>query len=157
MPFSDLIILAVVLFFTIKGWMKGFFIEFFTFFGFIAAFFTANAFYAPGGIFLHGATGFSLPILKAVIFVLIFIAVVFISIMIGSFLNKKMEKFDLTQADHTLGSMFGLAQGLFLSGLAVLLLMKHPIFTGIGSRLRHGSFFARLTLNFLAWLEKAVS
>ena len=157
MPISDIIFVMALIFFTIKGWIKGFFVEFFTFAGFVGGFLVAMGTYETASLLVFSYIGSRLAIIKAAVFSLTFILVVFVCIVIGSLLSKKMEKYDLEHVDSTLGTLFGFAQGVLILGLGVLLVTRHPVFTGIGAKVKRGSYFVDLTQKLIHWLEKALS
>lgn len=156
MPYADLIILAIILFFFIKGWIKGFFLEFFTFVGLIVAAFASVALYKALAPVVSEFTGISENLAKGILFIVGFVAVSFFFGAIGRYLNKKTEALELNHINRTLGALFGAGQGLLISGILMLILFRHPLASGLGNTVKKGSYFAGYVLEFIDWVLKTV-
>ena len=152
MPYTDIIILAIFIFFVAKGWLKGFFVEFFTFVGLIVAAFSSVMIYQSFGAVAADLMGISDKLAKGILFLAAFVLIAFLFGFIGRALHKKSEDLELTQMNRTLGAIFGAGKGALVSGVFVLILAKNPVASGLAKVLNNGSFFAGYALDFAQWI-----
>ena len=147
MPYLDIFILAVVCFFIVKGWIKGFFLEFFTLVGFVVASIATMIFNDPFGSTLASIIGAPEKICRGVTALLLFLAISFGFGMIGRSLGKATEKMELTHINRTLGMLFGAAKGILGCGVVVIVLTRLPISAKLGEMLVKTSFFCSLAFD----------
>lgn len=160
MPYADIIIFAVVIFFLVKGWLNGFFREFFTFLGLVIATLASIWLIAFAAAPLAEAIGISLNLVKALLFIACFILVAFSFGAIGNLMHQRfVEKLGLTHTNRSLGSLFGAAKGALICGIVIMILVKHPIASGLGKKMTKGSAIAghlvEYTDELIKTLEKA--
>lgn len=156
MPYADIVALIVVLAFLIKGWLKGFVLEFFTFAGLITAALAAAWIYRVFSKPLSKTLGVSENIVAVVLFLVTFISIAFLFGAIGGALNRKTEGMATKNMNRTLGALFGAGKGFLLCGILFLFLTKHPMGSGFGFKIKKGSYFAGYILDFAEDLLKAI-
>lgn len=124
MPYVDLIIVVVIIIFAGKGFVKGFFNECLTFFGFIAAFFFATNMYKGFGALIASLLGVSQGMGRFAAFLIIFLIIIFAFAAAGHLLSKGAKKLKVGSVDRTLGAVFGAAKGALLIGVILTLIYK---------------------------------
>ena len=87
MPYADIIIIAIFVIFLIKGWLKGFFLEFFTFVGLIVAAFVSYWVYKTYAPELAEGIGAHQNLIKGAVFIACFIIIAFVFGAAGHLLN----------------------------------------------------------------------
>jgi len=117
--FDYLLIAIVGLSMVISLW-RGFVREMISMIGLIAAFLVATRTSGWAGDQLDGVISND-TVADVVGFGLIFILIVVIVAMIGAVIRRLMIAADLTATDRTLGLLFGLARGVLLIGLGMLI------------------------------------
>jgi membrane protein required for colicin V production len=122
MPYVDLVIVVVILIFSGKGFIKGFFNEFLTFLGFIVAFFFSTNMYKEFGTLISSILGVSQSLSRFVAFLIIFLIIIFAFAAAGHLLSKGAKKLKVGGMDRTLGAVFGAAKGALLIGVILTVL-----------------------------------
>lgn len=153
MPLADVIIVGVILAFFIKGWIKGFILEFTTFAGLVIA--------AVGSVWLYKTippilNRFKVPIniANAVVFIIGFLLIVYLFGILGRYFHRKAEAWDISTLNGLIGGIFGGAKGALWSGIVLLLLTKQKLLPAL--KTRKGSYFAKEILDATETLLKAL-
>lgn len=157
MPYADIIALVIIIAFLIKGWVKGFVLEFFTFAGLISGSLVSVWMFRTFSERISKIFDISENIVAAVLFLVTFISIAFLFGTIGGILDRKTEGMAAKNMNKTLGSLFGAGKGLLLCGILFLFLAKHPMGKGFGFKIKKGSFFAGYILEFAEDVLKAIN
>lgn len=118
----DLIVIAVLALFGLRGFFRGLFREFFSLAGWVLGFFSAASF---AGVLAAQAAVYwkaSPLILKGAAFVTIFFLVYFLLSVIGWLLHRSEKMLFLTTVNRTGGLAVGLGKGATLAALAIFFL-----------------------------------
>lgn len=150
MNWIDLIIIAIVAFFTVKSSIRGLISEICSVIAIIAGFFIASSHYIELGDKLHTLITNS-GVRYLLSFIAIFILVYFGFILLG-FAGKKIMKISLLGwFDHLAGGILGLAKGVFVvSVLAILITSFLPKKAALIKESKTYKYFKRPTELILA-------
>ena len=120
MNILDIIIIAAVIFFLIRGIFRGIVREIGSLAGVVLGIWLANAYHPQVGVFLKGfiPPGKYLPLIA---FALIFLVVLVLSNLLGWLFKKLFQKIFLGWVDRILGACLALLKGIFLSYLIIVL------------------------------------
>lgn len=155
MPYIDIFILAVVGFFFVKGWLRGFFLEFFTFIGYIIAIITSTIIHPVVASYLNDWIGLPKQATRIVVFFLTFVVIAFAFGAIGRYISQKSKEMKLNHVNRTLGAFFGGAKASFAIGALLWVVMKQSISSGLGAQIEKGSLLAGIIMQFSGWLINA--
>jgi len=137
----DIVFAALILVLTVRGAIRGFVAEF----GSVAALFLglggAIALYKPVGALLDRGFGTSRwnPVIA---FLVLFLLIYLVVKLLERLLAALFDKLDLERLDRAIGLFLGLAEGLLLVGVLLVLLNWQPLFDARG--LLRDSLFVRL-------------
>lgn len=122
---ADLVILGILLISLVVSLVRGFIKEVFSLLVWAAAIFAA--FHVAGPLAGALEPMIDMPSARTIIaFAAVFILVLVVGGLIGFLLGKMVEKTGLSPTDRLFGGLFGLARGLVIVVLAVLLLRVTP-------------------------------
>lgn len=144
--FLDIIFIALILVCAIQAAVNGFIKEFFGKAAFVLGIFVAVMFYAKLMPYVNRyiKSAFVSQILAfLLIFILVYLIVRLVQQLVGSFFSGDI----LSGLDRALGFFFGVAEGLLLISVVLVVLYAQPWF-GIGPLVK-GSFFHKMLENLL--------
>lgn len=122
---ADLVILGILLISVVVSLVRGFIKEVFSILVWVAAIFAAFQVAGPLAVALEPII--DLPSARIIIaFAAVFVLVLVIGGLISFLVGKMVEKTGLSPTDRLFGALFGLARGLVIVVLAVLLLRVTP-------------------------------
>jgi membrane protein required for colicin V production len=152
MSYVDAIILAVILFFLVKGWLKGFFLEFFTFVGLLVGLVAAVQSYGVIAKIVVRYFPVPLPLVQVILFIIILVGIAFLFGGAGRVLKDKTEAMKVRHVDRSLGTLFGATKGLMICGLVLAFINKHPAGSGFRSLIRDGKEVTKIALGTAEWV-----
>jgi membrane protein required for colicin V production len=123
----DLILLAVVSLFALRGYFKGLFRETFSLVGLVAGFLLAARYDDRVAALLAASWKVSFIVLRAASFVLIFFIIYFSLNLIGWLLHRSSSLLFLQGINRMGGVLVGAGKGAALIGLAILFLASTPL------------------------------
>jgi membrane protein required for colicin V production len=141
----DIVLLALLILLTIRGFIRGFVGEFFSLGGPALGVLGAFLFYKNGGEFLrtryfNGMKG----IPEVLAFIAIFLIVFLACKIIQKIVSDVVSGMNLSTLDKVLGALFGLVEGLLAASLMLIIIRIQPLFDS--SAMLQGSFFANVIL-----------
>jgi len=126
MNVMDVIIVIVVLIFTIRGYMRGFINEVFSFLIIMIGLIAAFLFYKPlSNLVYEFVNNRDLSFILSFIFLFIFVTILLI--MIRNVLLNLVESLNFSDADAVMGLVLGALKGTLLCGLVLIFLANHSI------------------------------
>jgi membrane protein required for colicin V production len=123
----DLILLAVLFLFALRGYFKGLFRETFSLVGLAAGFLLASRYDETAAAFLAETWKTSFILLRAASFVLIFFVVYFAFNLIGWLLHRSASVMFLGGINRIGGIVVGAGKGAVFAGLAIFFLASTPL------------------------------
>ncbi len=139
----DIVFSLLLLFVSVRGAMRGFVAEFFSFAAVIAGIGSAVLFSGIAAQRLEPYLGPSFWN-GIIAFLVIFLVVYLVVKVIENSLHRLLENVNLEKLDRALGLFLGFTEGVVLTGAVLLLLRVQPLFDA--SSLLNDSFFARMLL-----------
>ena len=144
-PVIDLVFLILVILMVIRGHVKGFITEFFSWVALVLSIWAAVLFHPAGAEFIRGKVMKNVEHIPEVLaFVGIFAIIMLLVKMIEHILKDVILGAKLGGANRFLGAVFGLVEGLTLTALLLFLLSIQPLFDA--SNIIVNSNFARILL-----------
>lgn len=107
MPLLDIIILIPLIWFTVKGFMKGFIIELASLVALILGIYLAYFFSDITANFLHNTMGFTSKYIQVISFILTFVIVIILIFILAKFLEGLIKTAKLGIFNKLLGAVFG--------------------------------------------------
>jgi len=135
----DIVILAVLVLFAVRGFAHGFVREVFSVLGVVIAAILGFIFADAGAVVVEGMLGVSTPVARVLAFLVIFLTLSVGLYLIGSALSKLTKFALLKPLDKIGGALAGLLEGLIVIGV---ILAAMSSFVGIHKALQ-GSVVAR--------------
>jgi membrane protein required for colicin V production len=123
----DVILLAVLFLFALRGYFKGLFRETFSLAGLVAGFLLAARYDEPAAAFLAESWKTSFIALRAGSFVFIFFVVYFTFNFVGWLLHRSASLMFLQGINRIGGVLVGAGKGAALTGLAIFFLVSTPL------------------------------
>lgn len=123
----DLILLAVLFLFALRGYFKGLFRETFSLAGLAVGFVLASRYDERAAALLAESWKTSFIVLRAASFVMIFFIVYFCFNIVGWLLHRSASLVFLQGINRIGGVVVGAGKGAALSGLAILFLVSTPL------------------------------
>lgn len=145
--YIDIVFLVVLIFTIINAAVKGFVHEFFSKAAFFLGIFLAAVFYPKLHIYM--VKGIKIELLSKILsFIVIFIAVYIVMRLIQLVVKKAFSGEIMSGLDHSLGFFVGIAEGIALISLVLVLFYMQPWFNV--SEMLENSFFHKLLKNLLS-------
>jgi membrane protein required for colicin V production len=149
----DVIFLLIVILFVIRCYLKGFISEVFSMAAIVLGFLASLFFYKRGGEYLRTQFWNDMKIIPEVIAFIALFLIVFIAVkLLEALLKGVINGIKLGGADRFLGVIFGLAEGIAVVSLVLLVLRIQPLFDPSG--ILSDSVFASFLLPFITGQEK---
>jgi len=149
----DLIFIALIGLFSIRGFLKGIISEFLSMAAIVLGLSASLFLYKNGGAVLRSLfwpDSQALPEIAA--FVILFLAVFILVKILEKMIKGIINAVCLGAADSYLGLVFGLAEGIVVVSLILFIIMIQPLFNA--DDLISGSFFANLLLPYITGKEE---
>ena len=144
-PVIDLILLILIALMTIRGYVKGFVEELFSWASKVLAIGAAVMLYSAGAAFIRTKTMQNVRIIPEILaFVIIFIAILIFLKMLEHVLKDVVSGAKLKGINKILGLIFGLIEGFVLTALILFALTIQPLFDA--SKIISDSIFAEILL-----------
>ena len=144
-PVIDMVFLILIALMVIRGYLKGFISEIFSWAALILAIWMAVLFHPAGAEFIRSKTMENVQYIPEVLaFIAIFLIVMLLVKMVGKVLKDVVMGAKLGGANKILGAIFGLVEGFTLVALILFLLTIQPIFDA--SNILANSIFAQILL-----------
>ena len=148
----DVVFSLIIILFVIRCYLKGFASELFSMAAIILGIFSALFFYKNGGEYLRTTFWPELKVIPEVVaFIALFIIVFIVIKILESILKGIIERVRLSGVDRFLGTIFGLAEGIAVVSLVLILLKIQPLFDS--SSLLSESIFAQILLPLITGTE----
>ncbi len=122
----DMIISAILLYFILRGYNKGFIKQTSTILGLLIAFIAAINYYDNFQEYLVNYIDVSEPLLQFISFAIIFVVLNLVIHIIGIILKNVIDLLFLEPVDHIVGAVLGMVKGGLLVYLLVLVLSQIP-------------------------------
>jgi len=153
----DLVFVGLIGLFMIRCYLKGFVTEIFSMAAVVLGLLAALFFHKSGAEYLKNQFWHdtNITLLKIAAFVILFIFVFVVVKIVEKMLVNIIDAVSLTKADSYLGIIFGLAEGLVVVSLIILLLRIQPLFDS--TAMLNDSVFARYLLPLITGKEKVPS
>lgn len=127
LAFIDIFFLVILIFTVINAAIKGFVHEFFSKAAFFLGIFIAAVFYPKLDVYI--SRGITIEILSKIIsFIVIFIAVYLVVRLVQIIVKKAFSGEIMSGLDHSLGVFVGIAEGVILIALVLVILYMQPWF-----------------------------
>ena len=123
MNLLDLFILIPIVWATIRGFSKGLIIELATLAGMILGILAASYFASRVSQFLSEYFTIGPSAMKIIAYILIFVVVLLVSWLIGKAITKAVDLVALGWLNKILGAVFGLAKGIIIAALIVMMVV----------------------------------
>ena len=143
----DIFSAVIILFFLIRGALKGLLREVFWLAGVIVAGFTAVLLFREGGAWLAGITGLSPRLANVTAFLLLFLVIVFVFLFVGRMIQSLAAKMHLSAVNRVFGGLFGGLKGVLIAG--VILFAIRGVLEEMGrSAYLHNTILAERVMGF---------
>ena len=144
-PVIDMIILILIALMVIRGYVRGFLTEVFTWASLLLSLWAAVLLHPAGAEFIRGRIMENVDLIPEIMaFIAIFLIVMVLVKMLEHILRDVIMGARLGGANKTLGAVFGLVEGLTLTALLLFVLSIQPLFDA--SSVIEGSTFAQILL-----------
>jgi len=144
-PVIDMIILILIALMVIRGYVRGFLTEVFTWASLLLSLWAAVLLHPAGAEFIRGRIMENVEFIPEIMaFIAIFLIVMVLVKMLEHILRDVIMGARLGGANKTLGAVFGLVEGLTLTALLLFVLSIQPLFDA--SSVIEGSTFAQILL-----------
>jgi len=144
-PVIDMIILILIALMVIRGYVRGFLTEVFTWASLLLSLWAAVLLHPAGAEFIRGRIMENVEFIPEIMaFIAIFLIVMVLIKMLEHILRDVIMGAKLGGANKTLGAVFGLVEGLTLTALLLFVLSIQPLFDA--SSVIEGSTFAQILL-----------
>lgn len=147
----DIVFALIVVFTTLRGAFRGFVTELMSMAGLILGIAAAVLFSGVVAAYLDQFFGESVWSQVAA-FLAVFLIVYLLSKIFENALHTLIERIHLESLDHALGIFLGLAEGLLLTFIMILVIQVQPFFPP--DRILEGSVFARLLVPLLPYASE---
>jgi len=128
-PVIDMIFLIIIVLMLIRGYVKGFIAEFFSWAALVLAIWVAVLLHPAGAAFIRGKIMENVKYIPEILaFIAIFIIIMLLVKMLEHILKDVIMGAKLGGANKVLGAVFGLVEGLTLTALILFLLTVQPLF-----------------------------
>jgi len=107
MSILDIVVLIPLIWFTVKGFMKGFIIELASLVALILGIYTAYFFSDITADFLHNTMGFTSKYIQVISFILTFVIVIILIFILAKFLETLIKTAKLSIINKLAGAVFG--------------------------------------------------
>ena len=145
LPVIDVVFIVIILLMLVRGYLRGFVEEIFSWVSKIVAVGVAVLLFRKGAEFIRTFVMENVPYIPEMIsLIVIFVIVIIISKVLQRFVTDVMTAAKLKGMDKILGLVFGLVEGLAITGIVCFLLAAQPIFDA--SAILSDSIFAELLL-----------
>jgi membrane protein required for colicin V production len=145
----DIIFIALILIMVIRGGLRGFVEELMSMAAVVLGLGGAFFFYSRGGVYIREKFMGDTPVLPEVLAFVILFLIVFLAIKLLEYvLRDIIDRINLDGADHFLGLLFGIVEGVILVALILLVISIQPLFDP--APLLENSVFARYLMPFIA-------
>ena len=126
LPLADILVLGVVVFFAIRGLMRGALRELFSFLRFYFSFIAAAILYRTLSSYLYENTEISLWLLHIITFSFIFFVLLFIIWLIEALISRWVTKPETRSGLSRIGgAIFGLAEGILVVSAIIMVINFH--------------------------------
>jgi len=144
-PIVDMVFLILIVLLIIRGYVRGFLMEVFTWASLVLSIWAAVLLHPAGAEFIRGRIMEDVQhIPELLAFIAIFLIVMIIVKMLEHILKDIVTGAKLGNANKTLGAVLGLVEGLTLTALLLFILSIQPLFDA--ANIIEGSTFARILL-----------
>ena len=143
MNWLDIVILVILAVSVVGGWVTGLVKSILSWVGFVVGIVLAGGYYARVGALLYGI--FQESLAKVLGFVLIFLAVVVISLLVAAWLSKLIANTPLNWLNRIGGAAFGLFFSAVIVGSLITLLVK---FAGMEETVQQSAIASLLVSRF---------
>lgn len=144
----DPILLILLFLFALRGYFKGLFRESFSLVGLVAGFMVAVRYDERVAALLSNSWNYSLIILKAGAFIVLFFAVYFASSLMGWLLNRFAKFLFLQGVNRIGGVLLGAGKGASVLALVVFFLLSFPLTPQQWQQKIHDSYLASSLYQF---------
>lgn len=120
----DIVIIILLLWGAINGFIKGFVVQSLTLVALVLGVWAAASFYEPVGTYLANVISVSGKIMQVVSFTLIFIAVLIVMHYLSKLLTNLMGKSVLGKLNRIGGIIFGIAKMAFITSIFIFIINK---------------------------------
>ena len=120
----DIVIVILVLWGAINGFIKGFVVQSLTLVALVLGVWAGATFYEPIGNYLAGQFSISTKIMQIVSFTLIFIAVLIVMHYISMLLTNALGKSVVGKLNRIGGVIFGMAKMAFITSIFIVIIQK---------------------------------
>lgn len=117
----DYIIIAIIIISMIISLFRGFVRESIALAGWILAIWVGMFFMHPFAIFINPYLNLPPSILSLVSFAVLFIITLILSALVGNLASSLVDKSGLSGTDRSIGMLFGIARGILIVGVLILL------------------------------------
>lgn len=149
----DIVFLLIIVFAAIRAAFRGFVKELLSTAALFGGIAVAVLFSGLAAVYLQPYVGEG-PWAQVVAFLGLFLLVYFVLKIFESALNRLIERINLQNLDRALGFFLGLAEGIFLVFVVILLLQLQPVFDL--EQTIAGSLVARVLLPLLPYVEQLI-
>jgi len=144
-PIVDMIFLILIALMIIRGYVRGFLTEVFTWASLLLSIWVAVLLHPAGAEFIRGRIMEDVQHIPEILaFVAIFLIIMILVKMLEHILRDVIMGAKLGGANKTLGAIFGLVEGLTLTALLLFILSIQPLFDA--APIIEGSTFAQILL-----------
>lgn len=150
----DIVFLIVIVFMALRGVFRGFVREFMAMAAIILGIAVAVIFSGIAAVYIQpwvGAGAWS----QVIAFLALFLVTYLVVRIFENALNRLMEKINLESLDRALGFFLGVAEGLLLTFVGVLVLQVQPVFDT--RQILAESIIAQFMLPLLPYAERLIS
>jgi membrane protein required for colicin V production len=149
LPVIDIIFIILMVLLVVRCSLRGFMVELMSMAAVVLGITGAFLLYKNGGMFIREKYFPDLKIIPELLAFLAIFLIIFVVIKIVEHILKDIiNRINFGGVDHFLGFVFGLAEGIILISLILLVLLIQPLFDA--GPLLERSFFARLLLPIIS-------
>jgi membrane protein required for colicin V production len=146
--FIDVVFLVLLGIFAIRGYVRGFVTELFSWAAMVVGIIAAVFLYHGGAVFIRDKTALKVEYLPEILaFVAIFLIVFVLIKIIEGVLKDIVTGVNISGVDKFLGIIFGVVEGIAIISLTLFILIIQPVFSP--DKILSESFFAEILLPFV--------
>lgn len=120
----DIVIIILILWGAINGFIKGFVVQSLTLVALVLGVWAGSAYYETIGSYLAEQFSFSVKIMQVIAFTLIFVAVLVIMHFLSKLLTNVLGKSVLGKLNRIGGIVFGMAKMAFITSIFIVIIQK---------------------------------